>query len=152
MRKVITYGTFDYFHYGHYNLIKRAKQLGDYIVVGVSSDKMCKEKGKAPILDENERMEIISNLKFVDEVILENNLSQKVLDVEKYGIDVFVLGSDYREIFPKMPEFKQLKDLGCKIVFLERTPDISTSQIKTTLLEQIKMDQNPNSLRSFTKE
>lgn len=152
MKKVITYGTFDYFHYGHYNLIKRAKQLGDYIVVGVSSDKMCKEKGKSPILNENQRMDIISNLKFVDEVILENSLSQKTFDIIEKGINVFVLGSDYRQIFPQMPEYKQLIDLGVEIVFLERTPDISTSQIKTSLFEQLKMDEDSNSLRSFTKE
>ena len=133
MKKVITYGTFDYFHYGHYNLLKRAKDLGDYLIVGVSSDEMCRHKGKITILDENVRMDIVRSLKFVDEVIIENNMEQKCVDVKKHGVEVFVLGGDYSEVFPKMPEYEKLLELNCKVVFLERTKDVSTTDLKTVL-------------------
>ena len=127
---VITYGTFDLFHYGHYNLLKRAKDLGDFLIVGVSSDKMCNEKGKIPVLSQVKRMEIISNLKFVDMVILEDSFEQKINDVQRFGVNVFCLGDDYREVFPKMAEYPKLLEVGCDVVFLERTPDISTSILK----------------------
>lgn len=136
MKKVITYGTFDYFHYGHYNLLKRAKDLGDYLIVGVSSDEMCRQKGKITLLNENTRMDIVRNLKFVDEVIIENNMEQKCVDVKKYHVDTFVLGSDYSVVFPKMPEYKELLKMNCNVVFLERTKDISTTELKSKLLEQ----------------
>lgn len=151
MKKVITYGTFDYFHYGHYSLLERAKALGDYLIVGVSSDAMAEAKGKATILSQERRMEIISNLRFVDEVILENNMEQKVSDVKNNDVDIFVLGSDYEIIFPQMPEFKKLKAEGCEIVFLERTPDISTSSLKEKLLLQTRLDTNEESLHNKTK-
>ena len=137
MKKVITYGTFDYFHYGHYNLLKRAKDLGDYLIVGVSSDKMCRQKGKVTILDENARMDIVRSLRFVDEVIIENSMEQKCTDVKNNQVDLFVLGSDYAEIFPKMPEYEKLIKMNCEVVFLERTKDISTSELKSKLLEQL---------------
>lgn len=139
MKKVITYGTYDLFHYGHFNLLKRAKALGDYLVVGVSSDDMCLTKGKKPVLDQNQRLEIISCLRFVDEVILEENMAQKVKDVEEKEISVFVLGGDYRDVFPKMPEYEQLIQRGCEVVFFDRTPDISTTSLKKNpeKLEQI---------------
>lgn len=137
MKKVITYGTFDYFHYGHYNLLKRAKALGDYLIVGVSSDEMCKQKGKITILDEKTRMDIVRDLKFVDEVIIENSMEQKCVDVEDHHVNIFVLGSDYAEVFPQMPEYKELLKMNCEVVFLERTKDISTTEIKGKLLEQL---------------
>ena len=137
VKKVITYGTFDYFHYGHYNLLKRAKSLGDYLIVGVSSDKMCQQKGKITILDENTRMDIVSSLNFVDEVIIEQDMAQKCRDVIDYDINVFVLGSDYRDVFPQMPEYRILLEAGCEVVFLERTPDISTSELKDKLSAHI---------------
>lgn len=139
MKKVITYGTFDYFHYGHYSLLERAKSLGDYLIVGVSSDAMAEAKGKLPLLSETRRMEIVSMLKFVDEVILEENMHQKVEDLKKYDYNVFVLGNDYEDVFPRMPEYLPLKEAGVEIVFLERTPDISTSLIKKKLSQQEKL-------------
>lgn len=151
MVKVITYGTFDCFHYGHYNLLKRCAVLGDRLIVGVSSDEMCRNKGKIPILDENKRMEIIGDLSFVDEVILENSMEQKVGDVKKYGVQKFVLGSDYCDIFPKMPEYRLLKEAGCEVIFLPRTPDISTSQLKEKMFEQVTLDTDKDSLRNKTK-
>ena len=127
---IITYGTFDLFHYGHYNLLKRARDMGDKLIVGVLTDEMCVEKGKKTVLDQKKRMEIISNLKFVDKVISEENMRQKVDDVKKYGVNVLVLGDDYKMSFPKMEEYGKLIELGCDVVFLPRTPNISTTYIK----------------------
>ena len=129
---IITYGTFDLFHYGHYNLLKRARDMGDKLIVGVSTDEMCLKKGKKTVLNQKKRMEIISNLKFVDQVISEENMRQKIDDVKKYGVDVFVLGDDYEKIFPEMEEYGKLKAMGCKVVFLPRTPNISTTYIKNS--------------------
>ena len=133
MVTVITYGTFDLMHYGHYNLLKRASQLGDKLIVGVSSDDFCAEKGKKPVYNEEKRMEMVADLRFVDKVVLENSLAQKVDDVKEFGVDIFCLGDDYKDVFPKMPEYQQLIDLGCKVMFLPRTPEISTTKLKSML-------------------
>ena len=151
MKKIITYGTFDYFHYGHFNLLYRAKALGDYLIVGVSSDAMAEAKGKATVLSQEKRMQIVASLKFVDEVILEENMSQKVDDVKRFGINTFVLGSDYQDIFPKMEEYQKLIDLGCKVVFLERTPDVSTTMLKQKLVMQSELDKDNNSIHNQTR-
>ena len=127
---VLTYGTFDLFHYGHYFLLKHARALGDCLIVGVSSDKLCKQKGKIPVFGQEERMRIVEDLKFVDKVVIENSMAQKVADAKKYGAKIFVLGDDYAETFPLMPEYEELKELGCETVFLPRTPGISTTAIK----------------------
>jgi glycerol-3-phosphate cytidylyltransferase len=153
MIKVITYGTFDLFHYGHYNLLARAKQLGDYLVVGISTDEMCIEKNKKCILSFSKRMNIIENIKFVDMVIPEHTMGQKVLDIDKYNIDVFTLGSDYKNIFPSMKEY-EIVNKTCSVVFLERTPDISTSLLKCTTLasdytERLNSKSINNSLSNF---
>ena len=148
--KVITYGTFDLFHYGHYNLLKRAKDLGDYLIVGVSSDEMCKRKGKVPILNIQKRMEIISNLRFVNQVIVENNMAQKIDDISREKIDIFVLGSDYDGIFQKMDEYEKLLALGCKVVFLPRTEGVSSTELKKKLAEQNMLDFDKNSLHNMT--
>ena len=150
MIKVITYGTFDMFHYGHYNLLKRARELGDYLMVGVSSDEMCISKGKIPILNEKKRIEIISNLKFVDKVIVESNMQQKVSDAIENRINIFVLGDDYKNVFNKMKEYDELIKNGVKVVFLERTPDVSTSDLKEKLRKQFDLDKDKNSLHNIT--
>ena len=152
MLKVITYGTFDCFHYGHYNLLKRCAELGDHLIVGVSSDEMCRKKGKIPILDENKRMEIVKSLRFVDEVLLERDMRQKVDDIKNLNVQKFVLGSDYCDIFPKMPEYNQLTEMGCEVVFLPRTPDISTSQLKEKMMEQVNLDADKDSLHNITNK
>ena len=128
---VITYGTFDLLHYGHLKLLKRASQLGDKLIVGVSSDDCCENKGKRCVFTCEERMEMISDLKYVDFVIPEFNMHQKIDDIKKYNVDIFVLGSDYEHIFPKMEEYEQVKNLT-KIIYLPRTPNISTSLLKKT--------------------
>ncbi len=126
MKKVITYGTFDLFHIGHLNVLKRAKQDMDYLVVAVSTDEFNKGKGKKTIIPFEQRMEIVGNIKCVDKVIAENNWDQKVKDIEEYSIDRFVIGDDWKG------KFDELSSL-CEVVYLERTENISTTSLKKTL-------------------
>lgn len=126
MKKVLTYGTFDLFHIGHLNLLKRAKALGDYLIVAVSSDEFNAIKGKKCAIPDYERMAIVEAIKYVDEVIPEHNWDQKIEDVKKYDIDVFVMGSDWEG------KFDFLKDY-CEVVYLPRTQGISTTEIKAGL-------------------
>ena len=132
MKRVITYGTFDLIHYGHLNLLKRAKALGDYLLVGVSTDEFCLTKGKKTVFDLEHRMAYISDLRYVDMVIPEFSMEQKVNDIKKYNIDIFVLGDDYAETFKLMPEYDLIKN-SCQIVFLPRTPTISSTLLRETL-------------------
>ncbi|EDN8355305.1 glycerol-3-phosphate cytidylyltransferase [Listeria monocytogenes] len=126
MKKVITYGTFDLLHWGHIHLLKRAKDLGDYLIVAISSDEFNRIKHKEAYHSYEHRKLIIEAIRYVDEVIPENNWEQKRDDIEKYGIDVFVMGDDWEG------EFDFLKDV-CEVVYLPRTEGISTSQIKDEL-------------------
>lgn len=129
MKKVITYGTFDLFHIGHLNLLKRAKELGDYLIVAVSSDDFNALKGKKCQIKDKDRMAIVEAIKYVDEVIPETSWDQKVEDVKKYGIDTFVMGDDWKG------KFDFLKDY-CNVVYLPRTEGISTTQIKDEMKEK----------------
>ena len=151
MKRIITYGTFDLFHYGHYNLLYRAKQLGDYLAVGISSDEFCKSKGKIPILSQQKRIEIISNLRFVDKVLIEENMAQKIKDIKELNINAFVLGNDYDGLFQKMDEYPLLIENGVEVVFLERTKDVSTTELKKKLFEQELLDKNTDSIHNLTK-
>jgi glycerol-3-phosphate cytidylyltransferase len=126
MKKVITYGTFDLFHVGHLNILKRAKALGDYLVVAVSSDEFNAIKGKKCIIPDYERMAIVEAIQYVDEVIPENSWEQKVDDVKNLGIDVFVMGDDWTGKFDFLKEY-------CEVVYLPRTPDISSTEIKAKM-------------------
>ena len=126
MRRVLTYGTFDLFHIGHLNLLKRAKELGDYLVVAVSSDDFNAIKGKKCVIPDYERMAIVEAIKYVDEVIPENSWDQKIKDVQEHDIDVFVMGDDWKG------KFDFLKDY-CEVVYLPRTEGISTTQLKNDL-------------------
>lgn len=128
MKKVITYGTYDLFHIGHLNLLRRAKELGDYLVVAVSSDAFNAIKGKKCIIPDYERMEIVKAIRYVDEVILEENWEQKVNDVKEHDIDVFVMGDDWVGKFDFLSEY-------CDVVYLPRTEGISTTMIKKQLSE-----------------
>ena len=125
MVKVITYGTFDLFHEGHYRLLKRAKALGDYLIVGVTTETFDKNRGKLGVVDSLvTRIENVKNTGFVDEIIVEEYVGQKFSDVQRYNVDIFAIGSDW------LGEFDYLKDY-CKVVYLERTKNISsTSYVK----------------------
>lgn len=127
MKKVITYGTFDLLHWGHINILKRAKELGDYLIVAISSDEFNAIKGKAAYHNYENRKMILEAIRYVDEVIPENTWEQKVQDVQEHDIDLFVMGDDWEG------KFDFLKDY-CEVVYLPRTEGISTSQIKEDLL------------------
>ena len=126
MKRILTYGTFDLLHYGHIRILERAKALGDYLIVAVSSDEFNAIKGKKCAIPDYERMAIVEAIKYVDEVIPEHNWDQKIDDVKKYDIDVFVMGSDWEG------KFDFLKDY-CEVVYLPRTQGISTTEIKAGL-------------------
>ncbi len=127
MKRVITYGTYDLLHYGHINLLRRAKELGDYLVVVLSTDEFnWNEKQKKCYFTYEERKRMLEAIRYVDLVVPEENWDQKRTDVEKYDIDIFVMGDDWTG------KFDFLKDL-CEVVYLPRTPDISTTQIKKDL-------------------
>ena len=124
MRKVITYGTFDLFHQGHYNLLKRAKELGDYLIVGVTTEHFDEARGKVNVIDPiMERIENVRKTGFADEIIVEDHEGQKIEDIQKYNIDVFTVGSDWIGTFDYIRQF-------CEVVYLERTPDISSTLIR----------------------
>ena len=128
MKKVITYGTFDLLHYGHVNLLQRAKALGDYLVVALSTDEFnWNEKQKKCYFSFEERKRLLEAIRYVDLVIPENSWEQKVHDVQEYHIDTFVIGDDWEG------KFDFLKDEGCEVVYLPRTPEISSSQIREDL-------------------
>ncbi len=126
MKKVITYGTFDLLHVGHINILKRAKELGDYLIVGLSTDEFNKIKHKEAFYSFEDRKIILESLKFVDEVIEEYSWNQKVDDVNKYNVDVFVIGDDWEGEFDFL-------DSQCEVVYLRRTDNISTTKVKTQL-------------------
>ncbi|MDD8049584.1 MAG: glycerol-3-phosphate cytidylyltransferase [Thomasclavelia sp.] len=126
MKKVITYGTFDLFHMGHLNLLRRAKALGDYLIVAVSSDEFNAGKGKKAYHSDTDRCKIVKAIKYVDEVILEESWDQKIEDIKKYDVDVFVMGDDWKG------KFDFLKDY-CEVVYLPRTEGVSTTKIKDDL-------------------
>ena len=128
MRKVITYGTFDLLHYGHINLLRRARELGDYLVVVISTDEFnWNEKGKKCYFTYEQRKAMVEAIRYVDRVIPETNWEQKRTDVHDYDIDVFVMGDDWEG------KFDFLKEEGVEVVYLPRTPEISTTQIKNDL-------------------
>lgn len=127
MKRVITYGTFDLLHYGHINILRRAKALGDYLIVVLSTDEFnWNMKGKKSYFTYEERKAMLEAIRYVDLVVPEENWEQKNTDVEKYNADVFVMGDDWEG------KFDFLKD-KCEVVYLPRTPEISTTKIKTEL-------------------
>ncbi|PHI36838.1 glycerol-3-phosphate cytidylyltransferase [Pseudoalteromonas sp. GCY] len=123
MKKVITFGTFDVFHVGHVNILERAKALGDYLIVGISSDELnFSKKGRNPIYSIADRLKIISSLRFVDEVFVEESLELKAQYIKDFDADVLVMGDDWKD------KFDIYNDI-CDVVYLERTPSISTTEI-----------------------
>lgn len=128
MKRVITYGTFDLLHYGHINLLKRAKELGDYLIVAVSTDEFnWNEKQKRSYYTYEQRKTMVEAVRYVDLVIPERNWAQKRTDIHDYNVDVFVIGDDWKG------KFDFLKEEGAEVVYLERTPEISSTQIKVDL-------------------
>ena len=128
MRRIITYGTYDLLHYGHIKLLHRAKALGDYLIVGLSTDEFnWNEKHKKCYFTYEERIEMLEELRCVDLVIPEENWEQKKEDMHLYHIDTFVIGDDWKG------KFDFLKDEGVEVIYLPRTPEISTTQIKHDL-------------------
>ncbi len=124
MKRVITYGTFDLLHYGHINLLRRAKALGDYLIVAISTDEFnWNEKQKKCYFSYEKRKALLEAIRYVDLVIPEESWEQKKTDVKEYHIDTFVIGDDWKG------KFDFLKD-QCEVVYLERTPEISTTKIK----------------------
>lgn len=128
MKRILTYGTFDLLHYGHIRILKRAKELGDYLVVALSTDEFNAIKGKKAYHSYETRKKMLEAIRYVDLVIPENNWEQKLQDVKDYKIDVVVMGDDWAG----SDKFDYLKEY-CEIAYLERTPGISTSQIKNDL-------------------
>lgn len=127
MKKVITYGSFDLFHEGHYRLLKRAKALGDYLIVGVTTEQYDRLRGKLNVEDSLlTRIDNIKKTGFADEIIVEDHPGQKQEDIVKYGVDIFTVGSDW------IGAFDYLKEL-CEVVYLERTKDISSTMLRETL-------------------
>ena len=128
MKKIITYGTFDLLHYGHINLFRRAKEIGDYLIVAVSTDEFnLKHKEKQCYFSYEKRKALVEAIRYVDLVIPEESWEQKVKDVHEYHIDTFVIGDDGEG------KFDFLKDEGVEVIYLPRTPEISTSKIKNDL-------------------
>lgn len=129
MKRVITYGTFDVLHYGHVNLLKRAKTLGDYLIVGLSTEKFNTIKNKELYYTYEQRKMILEACRYVDLVIPENDWEQKIDDVKKYQADIFVMGDDWKGKFDFLKEY-------CEVVYLPRTPDVSSTSTKEYLLRQ----------------
>ncbi len=121
MKKVITYGSFDLFHEGHYNLLKRAKTLGDYLIVGVTTEQYDEARGKLNVVDSLiTRIDNVRATGFVDEVVVEDHVGQKIEDIKKFGIDIFTIGSDWTGQFDYLKEY-------CEVVYLERTRNVSST-------------------------
>ncbi|MBQ9480418.1 MAG: glycerol-3-phosphate cytidylyltransferase [Selenomonadaceae bacterium] len=128
MKRVITYGTFDLLHYGHINLLRRARALGDYLIVALSTDEFnSNAKNKKTYFSYADRKMMVESIRYVDLVIPEENWEQKRNDIRLYQVDVFVMGDDWAG------KFDFLKEEGAEVIYLPRTPEISTTQIKNDL-------------------
>ncbi len=129
MKRVLTYGTFDVLHYGHINLLKRAKALGDYLIVGLSSDEFNKIKNKQSYYTYEQRKMILEACRYVDLVIPENDWEQKVKDVQELKADIFVMGDDWKGKFDFLKPY-------CEVIYLPRTLDVSSTKTKQYLKEK----------------
>lgn len=126
MKTILTYGTFDFLHVGHIRLLQRARELGDYLIVGLSTDEFNLVKHKSAFIPYEQRKEILEAIKFVDLVIPEENWEQKIADVQRHQVDVFVMGDDWEGEFDFLKKY-------CQVVYLPRTQDISSSLLKGQL-------------------
>jgi len=130
-RRIITYGTFDLLHYGHINLLKAIKSLGDYLIVGLSSDEFnLVKKNKQCYYSYDQRKTLLEAIEFVDLVIPETSWEQKRTDIKRYNINIFAIGEDWAN------KFNFLQEEGCQVFYLPRTPNISTTKIKTEISKQ----------------
>lgn len=130
MKKVITYGTFDLIHPGHINILRRARKLGDYLIVGLSTDEFNKTKNKQAFHNYESRKYIVESIRYVNQIIPEKNWEQKINDIKKYEIDLLVMGDDWQG------KFDHLKN-HCEVVYLPRTEGISTTKIKKYFLDNL---------------
>lgn len=138
MKRILTYGTFDLLHYGHIRILKRAKELGDYLIVALSTDEFNAIKHKKAYHNYETRKKMLEAIRYVDLVIPENNWEQKINDVKEYFVDTVVMGDDWTG----SEKFEILRDY-CEVVYLPRTEGISTTKIKKDLkLQEIKKDIN----------
>lgn len=124
MKTVITYGTFDTFHYGHIEILKRSKDLGNKLIVAVSTDEFNSIKGKQSCFSFEKRSEWVKSIKYVDLVIPESSWDQKQTDIVKYDVDILTMGDDWQGKFDTLP---------CEVIYLDRTPEISSTAIKSIL-------------------
>lgn len=130
MKKVITYGTYDLLHEGHINLLRRAKELGDYLIVAISTDEFNAMKHKESFLSFAQRKIVLGAVRYVDEVIAEDNWEQKKADIKNNNVDIFVMGDDWNGKFDELKEY-------CEVVYLPRTPLISTTSLKNSIRDKI---------------
>ena len=133
MTKVITYGTYDLFHQGHINLLRRARELGDYLIVGSTSDSFDRGRGKLNVRNNVlERVEAVRKTGYADEIIIEDYLGQKIDDIQKYNVDIFAIGSDWEGKFNYLNEY-------CKVVYLPRTEGVSSTMLRAESQEVYKV-------------
>lgn len=133
MKKVITYGTYDLLHQGHLNLLRRAKELGDYLIVGVTNDNFDRDRGKLNVRNNVlERVEAVKATGYADQIIIEDYVGQKIDDIQKYGVDVFAVGSDWEGKFDYLKEF-------CDVVYLPRTEGISSTMLRDETQETVRV-------------
>ena len=133
MKKVITYGTYDLLHQGHLNLLKRAKELGDYLIVGVTNDNFDRDRGKLNVRNNVlERVEAVKATGYADKIIIEDYVGQKIDDIQKYNVDIFAIGSDWEGKFDYLNEF-------CKVVYLPRTQGISSTMLRAESQDEVKV-------------
>ncbi|WP_458734191.1 adenylyltransferase/cytidyltransferase family protein [Zobellella taiwanensis] len=135
MKKIITYGTFDMFHIGHLNLLRNLKNMGDFLIVGVSTDNFNKEKGKRTLIPFKQRAEIVASIKYVDLVIPESSWEQKENDIKKHSVDIFAMGNDWEGKFDHLKKF-------CDVIYLDRTKNISTTELKSSLKRFLSISQD----------
>ena len=132
MKKVITYGTYDLLHQGHINLLKRAKALGDYLIVGVTNDNFDRERGKLNVQNNVlERVEAVKATGLADKIIIEDYVGQKIDDIQKYDVDIFAIGSDWEGKFDYLNEF-------CKVIYLPRTEGISSTMLRESMVNTVR--------------
>ncbi len=133
MKKVITYGTYDLLHQGHINLLKRAKALGDYLIVGVTNDNFDRDRGKLNVRNNVlERVEAVKATGLADKIVIEDYFGQKIDDIQKYDVDIFAIGSDWVGKFDYLNEY-------CQVVYLPRTEGISSTMLREELQEDIRI-------------